>query len=293
MKNSILFVSIIIALLTASCEDFFISEVEPPEGLKEQKLVVHSYISPQADSVEVSVTLSKPIFGAENQGDVYVLVNDAQVVLKNMSTQQSIRLPYHAERGRFMVSKADFPVVAGETYILDVSDSEGRQTSATCHVPKNISGEIENIQYKMKVSELEKSSQITFEFTDNADETNFYNAIAKLKYRMPDSDSLNMLTYSFDLFSDLNQNGEKIIVKSNEHYVFFGYQTNAAIEPVEAEVILYSIDKNYYDYERTRRAQLNAEDMGPFAEPVVITSNIANGIGVFCAYTKSSAVRLF
>lgn len=100
--------------------------------------------------------------------------------------------------------------------------------------------------------------------------------------------------------SDLNQDGQSVtspkgIIPNYLNYTYFDslsngyYGGNVPItkRPVSVNGMLLHVDKNYYDYHRTLQQQ-NDIDGNPFAEPVLISTNIEGGLGCFGAYNRTT-----
>jgi len=55
-------------------------------------------------------------------------------------------------------------------------------------------------------------------------------------------------------------------------------------------VVLYSLSRNYYYYNISRDLQFDTK-YNPFAEPVMVFSNIQNGLGIFGGYSLSYSIQ--
>lgn len=270
--------SLIISLL-CSCQSFFKSEVSPPEQSTKPQLVVHGYVSPQNSEIKVSVGLSNPVFGKQHSDNQ--IITDAQVILRN-SGNQSISLSFDASKGYYKTTTDLFPINSGETYQLDVKDTQGNHATAECTVPENIATTIGNIRV-IKTKEAENESfQIAFQFQDTPNLRNYYIAEA-----WADTDNGHFKRKAeIKPFTDNNRDGQTISVRSEK--------TPGKAQTVEkVEIILLSADYNYYQYVKTVLMQSEIKDLGAFAEPIFITSNIKGGLGVFGAYSQQQVTVSF
>src|SRR6478609_9557070 len=96
------------------------------------KLVVSSFISPEAPRVEVSVTRSASLVSPENDGQVKVVTN-ATVWLSDGA--DSVQWPY--QDSSLYVSRS-FAILPGKRYSLRVTTPDGFAAHAFCTVPAKV-----------------------------------------------------------------------------------------------------------------------------------------------------------
>lgn len=263
---------ILLINLLFGCEEFFTSEVEAPQQSTQSQLVIHGYISPQNSEIKVSVSLSIPMFGKQiNQAKI---VTDAQVILRN-DKNQSVKLLYDENKEYYVAQTNAFPIVAGKIYQLEVQDTQGNRATAECTVPEEIAGSIQNIQV-IKTKDAESDAfQVAFNFRDTPNVRNYYIAEA---WAETDNGYFKRKS-EIKQFTDNNRDGHIISVRSEK--------TSGEAENVQGvEIILLSVDYNYYQYFKTVSMQSDTESLGAFSEPVFILSNIKGGLGVFGAYNE-------
>ena len=87
----------------------------------------------------------------------------------------------------------------------------------------------------------------------------------------------------YELKDDKGKDGQ--VLTANFKYI----ESGAMNSPIGFEIILMKVDVNYYNYYKTLN---NYADGDPFAEPVILFSNIQNGLGVFCNF-QTEKRRLF
>ncbi len=289
-KFNILFLVFIIAL--TSCEDFFITDIEPPKSTTESQLVIHSYLSPNNDEIEVSVKYSKPIFSnndEDRKDKIYTedeQIKGAKVLITNESTGQKATIPFDALKRKYVLKTSKFLLKEKETYKLNVS-FEGKSVEAFCTIPEAIDSDIRNVKLRKIESHYEDYKlETSFDFDDKAGQKNYYIAFAKIKYLIKNEiegrREKEFDEYSF-LFTDVNNDGKTIYSKSSD-YLY----SDEKIKSVE--VSLLSLNKETYDYLNTVKMQKKNNDGNPFKEPTIIVSNIKGGLGVFGAYTVKKAV---
>lgn len=270
---------ILLINLLCGCEEFFTSEVEAPRQSTQPQLVIHGYISPQNSEIKVSVSLSIPMFGKQiNQAKI---VTDAQVILRN-DQNQSVKLLYDEDKEYYVAQTNTFPIVAGKIYQLEVQDTQGNRATAECTVPEEIAGNIQNIQV-IKTKDAESDAfQVAFNFRDTPNVRNYYIAEA---WAETDNGYFKRKA-EIKQFTDNNRDGQIISVRSEK--------TSGEAENVQGvEIVLLSVDYNYYQYFKTVSMQSDTESLGAFSEPVFILSNIKGGLGVFGAYNEKRVIVEF
>ena len=132
------------------------------------------------------------------------------------------------------------------------------------------------IQYSLKIS-----------WNDLIGEQNYYRLIANRLLKDFDSNDtiVEPLNYfnEYELKDDKGKDGQ--VLTANFKYI----ESGAMNSPIGFEIILMKVDVNYYNYYKTLN---NYADGDPFAEPVILFSNIQNGLGVFCNF-QTEKRRLF
>ncbi len=258
------------------------------------QLVIHSFISPQDTMLNVYVTESKPVTG-DRPGSVSTPVADAAVTLSD--GERTISLPvtsiFTGSRGDVYRVRAEaFPVVAGRTYFLEVSTPDGRRATAQCTVPearvtpeflmdsavRNDYGQ-EYVKYTGRIRWL-----------DYPGETNFYRTDGEIWFVRPAGrgelvEERFRLNYDFranHFFSDSRLDGA--LLTSPE----FSFNITENINSATVYAYLLTTDRSYFEYHRTLRA---GENDNPFAEPVLIYSNVEGGQGVFAAFNRTTLIR--
>ncbi|MCD4694814.1 MAG: DUF4249 domain-containing protein [Bacteroidales bacterium] len=301
-KNLVVFAGIIAILISSSCTKILDDEL--PE--KDPKLVINGVISP--DSI-LKINVSKTFHIFENEssnnppfvyGATTKFYQDGQFLFNLEENENG----YYTKPGfypslnrsyKIKVEKPGFDAIYSET---------------TIPTPVNILSfdtliEIENYEdfYDLDILLLLK-------YQDPLGVENFYRLDCfqsyidangqEVKYKqyitVDDNDE-----YLFDksndylLWSDLLSDGKEVSIKFRIYMNFYGVQMigeNGSYNYGDSTVITYSIllnsiSEDFYKYDKTR--SLFFESGGsdnPFAEPVLIYSNIINGYGVFGGYSS-------
>jgi len=298
----------LLALSISACESL-ITDI-PADNLPntESKLVIQSFISPQGARVNVVVTESVPLFSATgNKGGV---VRNALVKISDGTSE--VVVPYDSASSLYSIDKSLFPIIAGKTYSLVVTDAT-RTASATCTVP---AGQVLANSYKIDTSfssslfEQDTSLTVQMSWTDTPGDTNFYRVRSSIDLEYSVGEGFSAETFKErrvknrfninwdetigrnDYQSDANLDGASFTspigrtVLPNVIVYDYGNGNKFTVYPKAkiALVILdiYNTDVHYFKYHRSLEMRGNSDN--PFIEPTLIYTNINGGLGCFAAY---------
>ena len=274
-----IYLIIILGLFFYSCEktadNVNIPDIDP-------KIVTQSFLTENEDSIIVYVSWSTPIYGTSSYG--FNDIEDANVKITNNGN--TIKLNYKAnntsmyeKNGYYIGAASSLNMKAGETYTLDISEPKGNHITAETTIPEkpNYTLNLSRIDStKSDWSQYEYTYQYTYNFIgNNSGDVNYY-TIKKMGYSNfyggggKDSAVFNFI-YQGSRYIKVKK-GESISLICNSYY------------PLDsAKVYIFNTDKSYYEYHKS--IELNRGGDNPFSEPVIIYSNIKNGLGVFCSYS--------
>ncbi|MFO8055364.1 MAG: DUF4249 domain-containing protein [Bacteroidales bacterium] len=259
-----------------SCEKTVDNADLPEEG---SKLVVHSYAMEGTDTLFASLSYSEPIFSGNgpaeipdlDKADVRLIKGSHHYPFTYDSVSDHFYLATDIHKGKtygLRASTPDFPFVEGETT-----------------VPYQAPSDLDLVKQELVSNEFEDNIVLTFEFTDIANEANYYRLLLyKYEQQGPTINDSTWQLYNWvwgnnqrlNVFTDDKHEGKKIRKRASIN-VFQGHQ--------RIRIVLLSTDKHYFLY----HDKLNKAEMeNPFSEPVIPYSNMENGLGVFAAYTKTS-----
>lgn len=281
------------------------NEVDPSLlGVEPPKLVVTSFLSPQDTTLTVKVTRSNTVVG----DSISLLqtgnnITDATVTLSDGS--QSVVLPYNnislndtvKNQLYYSISARLLPIVVGRTYTLTVMTPGGQRTEGTCTIPLPVSlsaitlDSLTENQFGVPA----KRYYIRSRWQDPANQTNYYQVAGVFRYitstcKACQNESYNTLSFDDDnrgLFSDAGLDGTTF--ESGRAYLTLASTNNfySQYRTASVTVNLMSIDPFFYRFQeaiiRQRRSRNN-----PFAEPVLIPSNIQGGLGCFAGYNNAT-----
>lgn len=272
------------------------NEVSPSMlGAQGTKLVISSFLSPQDTTLAVKVTRSNTVVG----DSISLLqtgnnVTDATVTLSDGS--KSVVLPYNnrtagdtvKNRPYYSISARLLPIVTGKTYTLTVV-SNGQRATSTCTIPTAVP------LTEIKPDSLNRRYFVRVRWQDPAGATNYYQVTGIFRYitancKACQNESYNTLSFDDDnrgLFDDAGRDDKEIV--SGRAYLTPAGIPNFYNQYKTASVTanLMSVDQNFYRFQeavmRQRRSRNN-----PFAEPVLIPSNIEGGLGCFAGYNNAT-----
>ncbi|GAB3262093.1 hypothetical protein GCM10027347_27550 [Larkinella harenae] len=297
---------VLICLLATACQDMR-QEIEPESLTRvDKKLVLLGFISPQDTIVAVRVGMTRPIADA-NYTSNYGVVKNASVTLSTGG--QSVQLTYNGKNDYYQIDAKKFVIRAGETYQLSVKTPEGLQASSVCTVPQSA-----RLQ-KVRLDSAEDASHqkqyfVRYFWQDSPKTANYYQTNGLFVYAKScptcKTDANPKLTSENQpvLFEALGQISTLLSDQSKDGSVLEscrGYLSQSKVNQVVAEkatffslyekasvrATLLNVDEAYYKYHQALELQKKSES-NPFAEPVLMPSNINGGLGCFAGYNQSS-----
>ena len=282
MKN-IFFVLSVLLFLT-SCEDFFSTTIKVDPPPHEDQMVIHAYIGDTDSILAISVTKSIGILENRNQDTIYV--DDATVELfkdgQLLFTFDTLS-PDERPLNYFQVLNEQLGGVGSE---FEIRATHPRLGTATAKQMMPTIVPMNDVVFKENagVMEGERVDGVELTFNDPSGEKNFYEfSVYKLdpggftySVSITTNDPLVHESIKYDtwLLSDETFDGKEYKITLLEYY-------NSLDE--DMVVVVNNITEDWYHYAKSVRNQLNAEDLGLFAEPVSISTNVDGGLGIFGA----------
>lgn len=289
-------VILIFIVLFSSCEDFFISEADQSRiPGSEPQLVIYSYISPQDTLIQVNVFRSKPY--SQDPGQYIPVNGDADVYLAKKG-ENFVQLTYDDELKAFTIIPDDFPVEAGNEYLLKVESHIGEYAEAECFVPEYEVNEVIISQPELTTNPYGEMI-IRYDWTivpENDDKEKYFRSLTTLKtcifYHDEDLEDLSFCEYRTiwlergnEFFQDKNGESYSFRVGYNGSFYFDGggqdyyYGSYDRFDSIFVHV--FQTDYHYYRFHQSVENYSYYGDDFPFAEAVHIYSNINGGLGVF------------
>lgn len=308
MRHSSFFqlVALLSSLLLAGCGSLR-NEINPDQlGLESAKLVVSGFLSPQDTVLAVRLTQSRTVVGDSiSSGLSDGSVTKATVTLSDGS--RTIALRYGANSYQYYSAPVrQMRIVAGRTYTLDVVTAEGQRATATCTIPPPVS--LSTVQ----IDSLTENSRTRRYFVratwqDPAGQANYYQVAGILRTTIPETYGLNAKPRSYvyanlnfdddnrGLFDDATTDGT--VFTSGRAYIgnttlVDGKAIKGFTNQFQGSVLtvnLLAVDASYYQY-RSAVIRQGRVRGNPFAEPVLIPSNVQGALGCFAGYNNTSVV---
>ncbi len=277
MKTKIIRLILLFAavLPISACEDM-ISEVDVPES--DPKIVVFSVISPQDEFITVKVYKSRALYSPTTQQpweESFPVIPDATVRISNGTDW--LQLPFNADTRSYRIASENMPVLAAQTYYLDIKAPGGYSTEASCTVPAGIPPDIEITATDYVENYGERSAMVSFRFKDIPGNGHFYRVIPGSYY----SDEY----YGDEFFSESGlSRGESVFSDKNREGAYFTFRTSEIYtgNKPDVKLLVWSsvTDESYYNY---HRSVLSFQGDNPFSEPSPVFTNIKGGLGIFAA----------
>lgn len=296
----------LLSLLLMSCGSLR-NEVSPGTLIGERdQLVVTCYLSPQDTVLAVKVTRSQSVLEDELQTVSSRNVVDATVTLSDGS--RSAVLPYdnttrpQSLRPYYNIRASAMPIIVGRTYTLTVVTPQGERATSTCTIPGAVN--LTGVTFDSLQSGNSQRYFVRARWRDEAGRPNYYQTTGVFWFTADcatcpkDTSSLTTsdFTYlSFDddnrgLFMDTDLDGAEMIsgrAYLNGSNLNPGLPFMSRYQKASVTVNLLNVEQTYYQFwsavVRQRRVRNN-----PFAEPVIIPSNIQGGLGCFAGYNTAS-----
>jgi hypothetical protein len=302
MKKRLTYIILIISQLSfVSCKSL-IKEIDPsilPQT--DSKLVIACFISPQDTILSAKVTETKVLIGST--GDIRNDIKNATVKLSD--GVKTVQLFYSASLGYYRILPKELPIIVGKTYSIDVSTPDGRKVNATTTVPNNVPIKEIKVDSSSNTSGFGGNQVVNTSYTvkviwqDIANATNFYRALSvyDVIYNIPDpKNAKNIIQSLVSTIVDLRTLDDKdtdgqLLSLSREYQPnnvganIQGNQIELGKRLDKIRVGLFQTDINYYNYHTSLRKQ--RENNNPFAEPVLLFTNINGGFGCFGAYNAT------
>ncbi len=281
MKTLKLFILATIIILSTGCEPE-VAELDMPEN--PIQLAVFGFISPTDSITKIYVSGSVSVLGKHQSPKE---IHNATITITH--NNKTYNLPYNPNYDAYTITSNELKIIGGETYTLTASASGYPTATSTIKTIAEENKSLKAIQNYPYIKHDDKDNNyVTLQLTwqDNANQENYYalhiqqSEITSTTYTQPYKNTF------FKIFEDTYFNGEEKTFKERTH---ISYNTDTAI----FNILLLNTDKHYYLYHKNQKNNNWNSDDNPFVEPTPIYTNINNGIGVFCSYTKYGITEKF
>lgn len=268
-------------------------EVQPLELTEQaEKLVVAGFVSPQDSVVSVRVSRSQTIL--EESAAANGPVVDATVLLSTNGS--SVALAYNAKKQCYQVDARKFPIQAGQTYELSVQTPRGERLTGRCTVPQAVALKKVTLD-STQATDRTKQFVARYAWNDPAGETNFYQTAGTFSYvkscptcrgeaLKPESVPV-AFTAAAGWLPDVTHNGASLQTDGSLAVVDPKASFGGNFQRATVQATLLHVDEAYFRYHQAvDKATAAKAKENPFAEPVLIPSNVQGGLGCFAAYNR-------
>ena len=293
MKFSKLMVFVLVSILFYSgCGDdpfSVVLDVEPPEHVKQ--LAVHCYVSSNSEILYAGLSETRALLDNGQNLDV---VSDGALSLYNDDTKLFDFVP-NATSNSFVNytynNTTEFGTKEG-VMELRASAPGYPELRATQTFPKFVP--VTDVKFEEEGTidiDGSKLDAVEITFTDPAGEENYYE-IGLVRVDSSASGNLcigRMSVETQDLNAERGGDWDAILLTDagfdgQEYKIILGIY-NSFNQGGNITLQWKCISKEHYQYSKSLRAFNDSGDLGGFAEPVSIFSNVENGLGVFTCST--------
>ncbi|OIN60191.1 hypothetical protein BLX24_04975 [Arsenicibacter rosenii] len=259
-----------------------------------QKPVVVGFISPQDSLLAVSIQLTDVVIGTASS-----VSNVTNAVVTISENNRFVALRYlDNSQGIYIAQARNFPIEAGKTYTLRVTMPSGQTLAASASVPAAVP--IQQVVFDSAQTTTTQTASLSIKWTDPAGQPNYYRIKGDQVYSLTQPTGTYTATIDLAfrnenfryLLTDANRDGQTLTSSSGYYQPYTVNGTGGAVSRLPGNILtlrLLTVDKMYYDYHSALQ-QFSDANGNPFAEPVLLPTNIAGGgIGCFAAYNQSLA----
>ncbi|GAB3913208.1 hypothetical protein GCM10028803_57050 [Larkinella knui] len=310
----------LLLLVTMACQNL-VAEIDPAKLPPiARKLVVNGYLSPQDTVLAVSVSSSQTVLG-DIVTDSVNTVRDATVRLA--SEGKTVTLAFDPQKRVYTTDARNLPVLVGKTYTLQVQVAGYEAVSSSCTIPATVA--VSRLALDSSQTYVGPDLPLGWQYNvravwqDPAGQTNYYRVAGygeclNWRPRFPEASidttgpkvimrGLIGFGRQDQYISDQNQDGQLLLsvrgdVPLNFDYAYYDSTRQMSYSgsypfsrPLTLRVSVLQTDENYFNYHRARQQQRQSQN-NPFAEPVLMPTNIQGGLGCFGAYNRSTMVMV-
>ncbi len=276
-------------LVLPSCEPEIVSKIDLPE--EDPKLSISCYLIPSENEHILFVGRSKPHNKPTQPGwevtNAVVKVSDGTktVVLKNLG------------EGYYSFLNSELQILPGGSYTISAyAPGFTLEATGSCTIPEIFDPMLQFIAFDSVKNTDFTTYTLDFKVKDMAGTADQYRIMATMEYTVIGSSQIEeeymYATQSkYNLFKDEGNDGGWFPVRFQTNFYQWGDETT--VQPEAAIITVLRTDEPYFKFNYPFVVKNYYPDDNPFAEPVIIYSNITNGYGIFCgAVSKTYKINL-
>ncbi len=270
----ILFSSIV---LITSCE----SDAEVDIPFEPVKLVLSTFINPDADTNYIYLSKSDPVFDQNSVFSDELFINDG--IVKISDGTQEVSLRYDNVMNAYYFRKNELDIDFNKNYNISASAINQTLNVSVKTIDSN-SVNISNVTIDSTTrtdafGETILTYKIRFNFNDPVSEENYYRISIIPTYISFDGTFTEYEYLSNDIYSDIlmtdaGKNGSSILI-NHEYSSYIGGFSDFNFAAFK--IYITKIDADSYKYFRSLQ---NYTGDDPFSEPSLIYTNVPNGLGL-------------
>jgi hypothetical protein len=275
--KKIIYILLSSIVLISSCE----SDAEVDIPFEPVKLVISTFLNPEADTNYVYLSKTDPVFDQNSIFSDDLFIDDGIVKISNGT--QEITMRYDNVMNAYYFRKNELKIGFNKTYNISASAINQTINVSVLTIDSN-SVSINNVIIDSTViddpfGESIKTYKIRFNFNDPATEENYYRISFVPTYLFFDGtfkeyEYATNDIYSDILMADVGKNGGTINI--NSEYTSYNYGFND-FSFLAFKIYLTKIDADSYKYFKSLQ---NYTGDDPFSEPSLIYTNVPNGLGL-------------
>ncbi len=271
-----------------SCNSF-VTEIDPSQlPSTDSRLVLSCYISPQDTIISAKLTETKTVIST---GGTRADITNA--TMKISDGTKTVAMIYDNNLLYYRALPSQMPISVGKTYTMTVSTPDGRSVSSKCTVPPPItikeikvdSGTAVTIR-NLNAKEV-KEYYLKLIWQDLPGSVDYYRGYGFITGSIGTKDMVNNVngqsTFAVDFTSIDDKNSDGKLLSLNVTYQPPRNITQFTLQKLT--VGLFHADINYFNYHESLRKQ--RANNNPFAEPVLLYTNVDGGFGCFGAYNAT------
>jgi|GEM_PF-6737406 len=248
-------------------------------------MVLNCYVSPGDTSIVLYLSSSNPINQPTGSSWGYSPLTGALVTLSH--DDESIPLFFDQFDGTYKASVEEDFFISGHSYVIQADHPDFTAVSATTTIPTN-SATAENITVDLVEQSgfFETDTFLRFQLDLVDSETSVFNYYRLAFYDSFEVEGVPEISNfrGEGSYDDGRMDNGRTSIRELFFYGFMGTEWDEMVH----EVVVITSDESYYRFHKTMA--MSGESGGPFSEPVIVFSNVTNGLGCFGSYLKNTYI---
>ena len=286
MKNIKIFILLIISSLAQWSCNSFVTEIDPSQlPSTDSRLVLSCYISPQDTVISAKLTETKTVIST---GGTRADITNAAMQISDGT--KSVAMIYDNNLLYYRALPSQMKIEIGKTYTMTVNTPDGRSVSSKCTVPPPITIKEIKVDSGTAVTLRNFNAKEVKEYylkliwQDLPGSVDYYRGFGFVTGTFKDrNNTISQRTDGVDFtgLDDKNSDGQLLTLS----VIYQPARNSTAVTIQKLTIGLFHADINYFNYHESLRKQ--RANNNPFAEPVLLYTNVEGGFGCFGAYNAT------